>query len=121
MTKLADRWRSYSENEFLSLVDNEHLRSRRYHVRFSLVVFDLSRSIRPGKRVRALVRSLSRRVRSADRIGWLGDEKVGLLLPATEANGATKVVEDILRSWRREDSPLCSIQSYPQTVEVNQD
>ena len=77
-------------------------------------MFDLSKAMRPGKKAVALLRGLSRRVRTADSIGRLSEEMIGLLLPATGLAGAGKVVRDVLESWRREEAPLCTIHCYPE-------
>ena len=108
------RWHSDSGGDLLSLVERERSRWQRYHISSCLVLFDLSKATRPDKMERALFRGLSRRVRAADSIGRLGEERIGLLLPATGLNGAGKVVRDVLGSWRREEVPRCTVQCYPE-------
>ena len=106
-------WRSEFQTDLLSLVDRERSRSQRYRIRSCLVVFDLSKTVRPDRRAVALLRGLSRRVRAADSIGRLDEERIGLLLPATGLEGAGKVVHDVLGSWQHEEVPRCTVHCYP--------
>lgn len=107
------RLRGLSTWDLDSLDRQEQSRSQRYRVNSCVVVFDFSKAARPEQRGRALLRTLAHRVRAADKIGSVGAERIGLLMPATGPAGADKVVRDVLEGWRREEAPTCTVTYYP--------
>ena len=112
------RSRGLSTWDLDALGQREQSRSQRYSVSSCVVVFDFSKAARPEKKGRTLLHTLIRRVRSADRIGRLGNERIGLFMPATGPAGADKVVRDVLEGWRREEAPFCTVKCYPGSAEI---
>ena len=100
---------------FRYLLERERARAERTGQEFSLVVFDASRH--NGTAVTCLedlARSLAARVRTSDEVGWFTDKSIGVVLPATSAEGAWIFVDDVAR--RTESSGPCldrTVYTYP--------
>ncbi|HUG69113.1 MAG TPA: sugar transferase [Pirellulaceae bacterium] len=102
-----------SEREFLRAVDEERMRVDRNGKNFSLVVFDCGRHGCAAKR-RQLSVACRNRLRMIDQTGLLSLQEYGLLLPATDALGAQKVVSVIRNAVRGDSKSLpTKIYSYP--------
>ena len=59
-----------------------------------------------------------RRVRSTDELGWIGPGVLGILLPETNGEGASKLVGDLLESDPTGllRSSRCGIYAYPEAL-----
>lgn len=64
---------------------------------FSLLVFEFGGAVSNDEPAQKLWQVIHRRVRRADKIGWLSDRSLGLILPETPFAGGRKVAEDICR------------------------
>jgi lipopolysaccharide/colanic/teichoic acid biosynthesis glycosyltransferase len=57
---------------------------------------------------------LAQRLRTTDEVGWLDEERIGVLLHDTDANGAWTVVQSIDRLLTPgPPRPVCEVYSYP--------
>jgi lipopolysaccharide/colanic/teichoic acid biosynthesis glycosyltransferase len=87
--------------EFLRLLERERARADRNSHPFSLVIFDPSQVA--GVSVRRLAEILRDRRRLTDDVGWMGDGRIGVILPDTPAEGAriyTERSHDALRLFQ---------------------
>lgn len=85
-----------SVEEFRWVLDRERARTDRTGAGFSLLVVRCSRGGAQEDRLLARVAGiLAQRLRLPDVVGWLDEKGVGALLPATPAQGARKVAEDL--------------------------
>ena len=105
--------RAAFRQDLLTQIEREKSRSRRYGICSSLVVFDFSMLSRPEKAAMILFECLAARIRDADSVGWLGDGKIGALLPATDFMGANKLVSDVVERTKRIAPILYSVRTFP--------
>jgi lipopolysaccharide/colanic/teichoic acid biosynthesis glycosyltransferase len=99
---------------FRSILECERARSDRGGHLFSLVVFDVGNSEADVAGVRHLVHVLTKRIRSIDEAGWLGNQRIGVLLPYTSATGAWKLADDVCQAVATKISPPeCTVYTYP--------
>jgi lipopolysaccharide/colanic/teichoic acid biosynthesis glycosyltransferase len=84
----------HSCEEFNRLLARERAACDRSAHQFSVLVFDDLAARGPGA-IRQLVRTLARRVREIDEIGWFDAASIGVLLPFTPSEGAHTLAEDI--------------------------
>lgn len=97
----------HSLEAFRDLLERERARAERSGQEFSLVVFDASRQ--NGTAIaclKELAQALATRVRTSDEVGWFSDKSIGVVLPATSAEGAWKFADDVAR---RTDSSIPSL------------
>jgi lipopolysaccharide/colanic/teichoic acid biosynthesis glycosyltransferase len=71
---------------FAVLIRKERERADRTQQELSLAVFDCSGKITDD--LRSVCESIKNSIRSIDEIGWMGDDRFGVLLPATSVEGA---------------------------------
>ena len=103
-----------SAHEFRAILNRERARVNRNGHEFSLVVFDLDRVQPNSAYARWLTHVLSHRVRAIDEIGWFDDRCVGVVLPYTGPEGASKLVDDVRqRISARAFSPRYTVYTYP--------
>ncbi len=79
---------------FHKVILKERERSDRTGLPVSLFVFEEIRGNRQNGSLRNLVDLLNVRVRSTDEIGWYDDDRVGVILPHTGLESATKFSEN---------------------------
>ena len=104
---LRDIWPA---EQFAAILDREMALARRYDSEFSLVVFSGVHMERIEDRKEALLR----RIRSTDEIGWLDEQRIGIILPDTSMEGAQKLADDISAQLSTPESPLsCRAYTYP--------
>jgi lipopolysaccharide/colanic/teichoic acid biosynthesis glycosyltransferase len=118
----ADAWtperRLQSRNEFLESLKRERERSDRFNGVFSLMVFEISPFAYPRTARNDFIQHLLRRVRRPDIPGWLGWNRIGLLLPDTRACGAIGLRKSLLESFEGEVPLLCRVYEYPPSPET---
>ena len=99
---------------FHQVLERERYRSDRNHHGFSLLTFNSKYTSDEQTLTTEVMPVLLRRARSSDIIGWLDDGALGVLLPETAMEGATKLAEDIYHM-----APLltscseCQVYYYP--------
>jgi GGDEF domain-containing protein len=83
----------HSANQTAVIIERERSRADRTGSGFSLMVITC---IESQQRKAALVRFadyLTTRIRLSDELGWLADNKLAIVLPATEPSGAWRLAE----------------------------
>ena len=104
----------YTVSEFHDRLDNECERADRYHKRLSLAIFEVGTGDENNAVVRRLVRTLYRRFRDIDELGWFSNSQIGVILPYTPTKGAWKLAEDVCELISTlSTSPPFTIYSYP--------
>jgi len=104
----------YSTEEFVEILDRERERADRHNHYFSLVVFDMGPNEANRAAARRLVRTISRRVRNIDEVGWYDKWRVGVIMPYTPAEGAWEVADDICQFIGATlPPPACAVYTYP--------
>ncbi len=104
----------YSPREFREIVDRECVRAVRYNSRFSLAVFEVGTRDESSVLVRHFVRTIHRRFRDTDEIGWYRRGQIGVMMPFTPLEGARQLAEhlsEIISSLTV--PPPFTIYSYP--------
>ncbi|HVT89959.1 MAG TPA: hypothetical protein VHD56_13980 [Tepidisphaeraceae bacterium] len=104
-----------SVEQFELAIERESLRATRTSAGdLTLVLFRLSK---PGKRRLSnmrLARTILKRIRATDDLGWFDRTHFGLLLPNTAANAAWRLAQDVCSSISRHGpAPLCTMYTYP--------
>jgi lipopolysaccharide/colanic/teichoic acid biosynthesis glycosyltransferase len=107
----------HSRRQFRRVLARERSRSDRSGDRFSLIAFASREADSAAEMQQRLVKLLRRRLRLTDEIGWLDDEKLGVVLPATPPRGAWHLADDVCRQLDSELRPKCSVYSYPSEPE----
>jgi diguanylate cyclase (GGDEF)-like protein len=105
LTDLANRRR------FMSALEQEIVRSRRFGTPLSLVLFDLDHFKRVNDQcghqvgdlvLRRTADTVRARIRATDLAARIGGEEFAILLPGTDAAGAVTFAENLRRDVRRE-------------------
>jgi hypothetical protein len=100
--------------EFRRLVEHERQRADRNQHQFSLVLFALGASQKDDSIARNIIGTISRRVRNVDALGWYDEKRLGIMLPYTSTEGATRLIENLLDALDPEiPKPVCDIFTYP--------
>ncbi len=103
-----------SEKEFRALLARERARVDRNGKEFSVIVLATKSFEKPGQRFFQLVRIINERIRSTDDVGWFEKDRLGILLPETNIDGAEKVACDIyFPEDKKETIPEFWIYNYP--------
>lgn len=96
------------------ILEKERARAERTHEEFSLISIQCRPSDDAERMWMCLAEFLRDRLRITDDAGWLDNGRLGVLLPATPADGAWKVVDDILAHIPHEfTEPICAVYTYP--------
>ena len=110
----------YTTEEFTEVLERERERADRNKHNFSLVVFDMGPAEANRASARRLVRTISRRVRNIDEVGWYDKLRIGVVMPYTSAEGAWELADDICQSiGATMPPPVCAVYTYP-TEDVSQ-
>jgi diguanylate cyclase (GGDEF)-like protein len=105
LTDLANRRR------FMSALEQEIARTKRFRTPLSLVLFDLDRFKRVNDRcghqagdniLRRTADAVRKRIRGTDLAARIGGEEFAILLPGSDAAGAATFAENLRRDIRRE-------------------
>jgi len=105
-------------DQFQTLILHECARcDRNAHV-FSLIHIDLrngaqDRNQHRGQAARSLTRTLLRRMRTTDEIGWLDENTIGVFLPETETDGARSLARDACQGFSYQ------IYTYPWLTDIH--
>ena len=89
----------YYEDEFRSIIERERARADRTDHQFSLIVLDLGFPEGNHHTTNHILQKIFRRVRRIDEIGWYGQNRIGIILPYTSAQGAQKFAESLCNSF----------------------
>ena len=100
--------------EFRRHVEHERERADRNQHQFSLVLCDSEAFDTDNSITQRIIRIISHRVRNVDELGWYDEKRIGIILPYTSAEGASKLIENIFDSLDAEiPRPVCDIFTYP--------
>src|SRR3954467_7245728 len=95
-------------------IQRESARADRNGGEFALVLFRGRSADRAALSSVRLAKTVLRRVRATDDIGWFDDQHIAALLPDTSAAGAWRFADQVcMMLSRRAPRPLCSVYSYP--------
>ena len=89
----------HSEEEFRSIIERERARADRTDHQFSLIVLDLVYPDENHHTTHHMLQKIFRRVRTIDEIGWYDQNRIGVILPYTSAQGAQKFAESLCNSF----------------------
>jgi PleD family two-component response regulator len=89
----------FSEDEFRSIIERERARADRTDQHFSLIILDLGFPDESHHATHHILQKVFRRVRRIDEIGWYGQNRIGIILPYTSAQGAQKFAESLCSSF----------------------
>ena len=104
----------YSPREFREIIDRECVRAVRYHSRFSLAIFEVGVRDENSILIRRFVRTIHRRFRDTDEIGWYRPGQIGVMMPFTPLEGARQLAEHVSNLLSSLTSPPpFTIYSYP--------
>ncbi|MGQ0506972.1 MAG: sugar transferase [Myxococcaceae bacterium] len=103
-----------SAEDFHDLIRHECKLADRHGQKFSLVVIEVGTSDENSFTARQVVRTLYKRFRTIDEVGWFSRSQIGVFLPYTSARGAFKLAEDVAEMVSKV-SPAApfTIYSYP--------
>jgi len=87
------------EQEFRSIIERERARADRTDHQFSLIVLDLRSPDENHQTTNHILQKIFRRVRRIDEIGWYDQNRIGIILPYTSAQGAQKFAESLSNSF----------------------
>lgn len=85
----------YSPREFREIIQRESVRADRYHSRFSLAIFEVGTQDENSVLIRRFVRTVHRRFRDTDEIGWYRRGQIGVMMPFTPSEGARQLAEHV--------------------------
>ncbi len=103
----------YPEAEFRAILEQERARADRNDHQFSLVVFDIIQPTGKNVGARRMIQKISGRIRSIDKIGWYDNQRIGIILPYTSGEGATKLAETICDLFGTSTrNPECTVYTY---------
>ncbi len=102
-----------TEEEFQNLLSQERSRRDRSGSEFALILFKTEEKKYHKGYAARLIRAMFSRKRSIDELGWYDQERIGVILPSTNQEGARKFASDIENKTRsRYAYPLVSISAY---------
>jgi lipopolysaccharide/colanic/teichoic acid biosynthesis glycosyltransferase len=104
----------YSSKEFQAVIQRECARSDRSGREFSLIVLTLNQS-RWGKwNAGKVAKVVTERVRSTDEVGWIGQKRLGVVLPDTAKDRARILVQDVGSRIGKAHGDYFRIYGYPE-------
>lgn len=97
------------------ILERERARADRTGMAFSLVVIDpIAEGPADARDLESIRDILHGRIRATDVVGMFGEKSLGVVLPATPADGAWKFANDVrARMANGGRAPLCTVYSYP--------
>ena len=105
----------HSHETLLAGLRRERLRTDRTGDPFCLVVFGIQEIAKGDLSLKRLAYLIARRARFTDEVGWHDDSSVGVILPATDREGAGQFAADILRmAAQKHLQATVTIQVYPE-------
>jgi lipopolysaccharide/colanic/teichoic acid biosynthesis glycosyltransferase len=95
-------------------IQRESARADRNGGEFALVLFRAKSADRQALSSMRLARTVLKRVRATDDLGWFDDQHIAALLPDTSAAGAWRFADQVcMMLSRKAPRPLCSVYCYP--------
>jgi len=88
------------QGTFRRLLEREQTLVDRHGHRFALAILEIGQGSRRKHSESQIGRLLGQRLRTADAAGWLDEERIGVILPYTEADGARIFAEDARRTLK---------------------
>jgi lipopolysaccharide/colanic/teichoic acid biosynthesis glycosyltransferase len=105
-----------SPEQMAIAVQRETSRADRNGGEFALALFRVRSNDRSSLSTVRLAKTILRRVRATDDVGWYDDQFLAALLPDTSPTGARQFAEQVLALVSgRAPKPLCKVYSYPAT------
>lgn len=86
-----------SHADFFSLIEFERSRSHRVQKPFSVILIDIDQQNDYLINVELIVNDILKRIRKIDQLGWYDNNRIGILLPNTDHNGANVIIEDLTK------------------------
>jgi lipopolysaccharide/colanic/teichoic acid biosynthesis glycosyltransferase len=126
MTRRVRRARILSDlrstGELQAVIERERAIVDRHGNVFSLLGFDVGNTTLEGISIQHLVRILRCRVRSTDEVGWLGGQRIGVVLPYTSSHAARKLADDVCKLVASSaPPPTYTVYSYPSQWPLGED
>ena len=104
----------YSPETFRQILERERIRADRYGGGFSLLAFDVGNKQREDDRVHRLAQVVANRLRTCDEVGWLDEQRLGVVLPGTPPKGARKLADDVCHAIAGSmPAPASKVYTYP--------
>ncbi len=95
-------------------IQRESARADRNGGMFALVLFRARSDDRQSLSTTRLARTVLRRVRATDDLGWFDDQHLAAILPDTSAAGSWRFADQVCTMLSRKGPrPLCSVYCYP--------
>jgi lipopolysaccharide/colanic/teichoic acid biosynthesis glycosyltransferase len=105
----------HSRESILARLRRERLRSDRTGDPFCWVLFGIPDLAKGELSLQRLAYVIAGRARFTDEVGWHDESSVGVILPATDREGADQFVADVVRrAARKHLEPTVKIQVYPE-------
>jgi hypothetical protein len=106
--------------EFGRALEVEQLRTNQSGLGFCLLVLTVPPGCENRRCVAALASALLRRLRTTDIVGWLGEGRIGVLLPYTSADGAWVVANKLCWEVPTEiRPPACAVYTHHQWADAS--
>ncbi len=102
----------YGADEFETLMASERARLQRYGTSFSVIAFRPAHQPVDERHVRSLHSALRRRVRATDRVAWVADGSLAVLLAEADEAGARRVADDVCARLKGKRAVSVSIRHY---------
>lgn len=104
----------FSPEILKQILQEERARSNRSRNEFSFILFDVKNLQYDRNTVSDFIQVLSERVRAIDKVGWMEEHAIGVVLPSTPSPGARKLAEEILNLRNTGDHAIMyTIYTYP--------
>jgi lipopolysaccharide/colanic/teichoic acid biosynthesis glycosyltransferase len=100
-------------DRFRLILDCERMRADRSGNSFSLVVFNHSGKAANADQWNQFIQHVLERVRATDHAGHLELRKMGVALWDTNAEGAWKFAEQVVKTWKGSLVVTCNVYTYP--------
>ena len=85
--------------EFRNIIERERARADRTDQQFSLILLDLGSFDENHQTTHRILQNIFHRMRRIDEIGWYDQNRIGIILPYTSAQGAQKFAESLSNSF----------------------
>ncbi|MBN1696527.1 MAG: sugar transferase [Spirochaetales bacterium] len=110
-----------NKKEFRLFLNIERNRADRLNNVFSLVLFE-THEVYNKKQIRRIIDTLKNRIRTVDVAGWLDDHYLGVILHATDGDGAWMFAIDVAKKiYEVSPAPPFTIFTYPHSWFENGD
>jgi hypothetical protein len=118
MKQKDDSLRFFPKNEFNLLIEKECNRSERFDQFFSLAIFEPIND----NAVKKFSKEIAQKSRSSDIIGWLSDNKIGIILIESDNQEAFHFAEELSKKVTYNKIPVpFTIVTYPESLQQMKD